>query len=348
MAFTNLKYGFYNYVEGDADPKIYDAVDVTSLFDGIITDGVYEKYKNHMLVRPSQNELEVIVGSGRAWFNHTWNYIDVDTPLSLADYPLTPPYVRIDAIVIDVNNNTRENHISIVPGTSATTNPQKPTLIRESGHMQYPIAYITRRGSDSIVAQDDIDTTCLGSSLCPFAKGLLEGDITTDELIASWDAQFNSWNLAQKESFAIWRAEREEEFDAWFEAIRGQLDGDIATKLQAEIDSFTLAYTGLASSTAVRRQVLQYTKNGTQYNVGDVAGSKFMEQWLEVPAGSSATATFTNGNIHHASSILVFTSIKDNDYDSMDIQEGSCSITYSNNSPSSFDFLVRIHILAEG
>lgn len=346
MAFTNLKYGFYNYVEGDTDPKIYDAIDVSSLFDGIIADGVYEKYKNHMLVRPSQNELEVIVGSGRAWFNHTWSYIDVDTPLNMSEYPLGAPYLRIDAVVIDVNNSARTNAIAVVTGTAVTVNPAKPTLIRETGHMQYPLAYITRRGGDNIIRQDDIDTTCLGSSLCPFAKGLLEGDITTDELIASWDAQFNSWSTAQKESFAIWRAAREEEFNAWFAAIQGQLDGDIATKLQAEIDSFTLAYLGTASATAIRRQVLQYTKNGTQYNVGDVAASKYMEQSLTVPSGSSATATFTNANITVDSSILVFTSNKDNDYESMDIQNGSCSIVYVNTSSESITFVVRIHILA--
>ena len=343
MAFTNLKYGFYNYVEGDAEPKIYDAVDVTSLFDGIITDGVYEKYKNHMLVRPSQNELEVIVGSGRAWFNHTWNYIDVDTPLSLADYPLTPPYLRIDAIVIDVNNDTRENHISIVAGTAATSNPQKPTLIREAGHMQYPIAYITRRGSDSIIAQDDIDTTCLGSSLCPFAKGLLEGDITTDELIASWEAQFDSWSDAQKESFSIWMAERQDEYDYWFDNIKGTLSGDVAGALYHELQSLAIRANGSATASTVAYKEVGFADD--QQTFVKLPGTEFMEQSVTIAAGSSANVTFTNAAISTDSDILAFTSTPNTHYSSMTLANGSCTLSYDNPSLSPVSFDVRIRLL---
>lgn len=130
MAVTS---GFFNAIDHD---RLYNAEDVGSLLDGIITDGILNTYGSHFEVTIS-NGLDILVGSGRGWFKQTW--IKNDDNLTLTAEANTTGDVRYDTVVIDVNKTDaiRANSIQIVTGTS---NPSGPTLIDEAAHKQYPIA----------------------------------------------------------------------------------------------------------------------------------------------------------------------------------------------------------------
>lgn len=165
MSFT---FGFYNALNHD---RRYDAKEMSRIFDGLLTDGVYPTIGNKMMVRSSEEDNSVIVGSGRAWFNHSWNLND-------ADIPLTGPashilYPRWDAVVLDINssNEYRTNSIIWVTGTAAST-PAKPAMIHTEDHNQYPLAYIYRISNNNAISDADITNT-IGSDECPYAAGLL-------------------------------------------------------------------------------------------------------------------------------------------------------------------------------
>ena len=74
----SLTYGFYNAKQDDLGnfDRTYDAIQMSSIFDGIIMDGVLANVGEHFQLRKGVNPWEVIVGTGRAWFNHTWTLND--------------------------------------------------------------------------------------------------------------------------------------------------------------------------------------------------------------------------------------------------------------------------------
>jgi len=158
-----ITYGFYNSVSGD---RTYNAIELSSIFDGIITDGVFELVGDGLIVSDGSTGLEVVVGEGRAWFNHTWTLNDADLTLTLDDSDLVLD--RIDAVILEVDSSTsiRANSIKVVTGTPAST-PVEPTLTETSEIHQYPLAYIyVAAGVEEIVLTDI--TNLIGSYLCPF------------------------------------------------------------------------------------------------------------------------------------------------------------------------------------
>lgn len=181
--------GFFNSVNHD---RLYDAEQLSSIFDGIILDGVYEAYGDAFkVIANSDIENSVIVGTGRAWFDHTWTLND-----SQAIFSVSPPNEmldRYDAICIDVDRRqtVRSNSLVVVNGVLGSP-AQYPTLINEDLHKQYPIAYIKRTaGGSSTVTNSDIEIK-IGSEDCPLVTGILDA-MNTDMYVQQLNADFNAW-----------------------------------------------------------------------------------------------------------------------------------------------------------
>lgn len=157
-----LTYGFYNSSAGD---RVYDAIQMGRIFDGILVDGVYASIGNTFEVTPYVL-MSVHVGTGRAWFNHTWSYNDAAITIAVATAdPLLP---RIDIVYLEVNEGTgvRANKVDIIAGTPAS-NPVPPTLTNNATVHQYPLAHINvSAGATSIGAQDIIQD--VGTPATPY------------------------------------------------------------------------------------------------------------------------------------------------------------------------------------
>lgn len=188
MAFT---FGFYNSLNHD---RKYNAIQMGQIFDGIIYDGVYSTVGKCFVVRATELEQTVVVGTGRAWFDHTWNYNDSDMVLEAPQSDILMN--RIDAVVIDVwsDESRRSNEIKWVMGTPSS-NPSKPVLLKQLGHSQYPLAYVLRRAGVETISQADITST-IGTTECPFVTGPLE-HVTIDNLLLQWEAQWDDYYNAQ-------------------------------------------------------------------------------------------------------------------------------------------------------
>lgn len=255
----SVTYGFYNSINGD---RKYNALEMSSIFDGIIVDGVYMSIGDALNVK-SSGGMGITVGIGRAWFNHTWTLNDSIMPLTLesSDVLLN----RIDAVVLEINNDSdvRKNTIKILKGTPAS-NPVKPSLIKSEMVNQYPLAYITIGKGVLSISQSNIENA-IGTSACPYVTGVLKG-MDIDNLVAQWGAQWAEWlssntdaweafmsdNTNEWKSFMAknkneWSAlinGNTSEFETWFEHMKDQLSEDAAGNLQLQVDNLNNAALG--------------------------------------------------------------------------------------------------------
>lgn len=241
MSFAS---GFFNSVDHD---RLYDATDISRLFDGLIRDGIFASIGDCLVVKQS-NQMNVTVGTGRAWFNHTWSYND-------ALYPVTIPpseilMDRIDAIVLEINSveAVRANSIKLIKGTPSST-PTKPALTNTKEVHQYPLAYVTVGKEVTSIRQADIEN-CVGTSVCPFVTGILEV-ISIEQLIPQWKdilnrfveentANFNTWMNGEKQNYQAWltaakkeitdwEATSKSDYQKWYDSIKNGYDQWFAT-----------------------------------------------------------------------------------------------------------------------
>lgn len=173
----SIKSGFFNSVNHD---RTYDAEDMASIFDGAFTDGVFFNVKvngsleNNQRFYVSSSGMGVSVGTGKAWFDHT--YTVNDEPLYLNLEPAEGVLNRYDAIVLEVNNTlqVRENTIKVITGTPSNE-PEKPGLIKTSLLNHYALAYVyVPAGAESIL-QSNIENV-VGTEETPYAAGLIPMD----------------------------------------------------------------------------------------------------------------------------------------------------------------------------
>lgn len=183
MAVTS---GFYNSINND---RRYYASQISTLFRGIIEDGVFMTLGDALAVKESEG-MNVTVGLGKAWFNDTWTENDAILPLTVEASELV--LNRIDAVVLEVNGTdaVRKNTIKIIKGEPGTE-PLRPTLEDSEYIHQHPLAYIYVGAEVTEITQAEI-TNCVGTSECPFITSVLE-TINADILLAQWDSQFNQW-----------------------------------------------------------------------------------------------------------------------------------------------------------
>jgi len=157
-----VSYGFYNSVGGD---RTYNAIQMSSIFDGIITDGVFQNVGGGMIPRNGTG-MQVIVADGRAWFNHTWTLNDGDITLDIAASDLVLP--RIDTVVleVDASSGVRANTIKVITGTPQSP-AVAPTLINTTEVHQHALAYVYVAAGVSSILLADV-TNLIGTGLCPF------------------------------------------------------------------------------------------------------------------------------------------------------------------------------------
>jgi hypothetical protein len=165
-----ITYGFYDSISED---RLYNAKQMGSIFDGLVLDGVYGGYLDKLTVIEDTG-MDVSVGAGRAWFDHTWTYNDAAIPITVptADALLN----RIDVIYLEVNENVgvRANSIDILEGTPAT-DPVVPELTNTSSIHQYALAHIYVGAAVTEIVQANI-TDMVGTEDTPYVTILVESE----------------------------------------------------------------------------------------------------------------------------------------------------------------------------
>lgn len=315
MAVT---YGFYNALNHD---RLYDAIQMSSIFDGIIRDGIFSTIGDTMIVTSPEDGMYVNVGSGRAWFNHTWTLNDTAYPIEAEEAEVVLD--RIDAVILEVNSSAevRANSIKFLKGTPSS-NPVKPTLTHNAEVNQYALAYVRIRAGQTTIFQSDIENA-IGTDETPFITGVLQ-QVSIETLLKQWEAEFNTyftnfqntsttefnnWLATKVSEYTAWFAQMQtdmdsnfNEFDAWFQRMKDQLSEDAAGHLQAQIDALSEAAKKGSIVTVTTTDPTLFGKNVTISKTGfDPVTSSFnstgVAYFETVPMVGDVTIEATNGTL---------------------------------------------------
>lgn len=275
--------GFFDSSGGD---RKYNTEQLSSIFDGILKDGVYLSILNQFKVTPNVG-MQISVDTGRAWFDHTWTLNDAKMNLTVDTAEILQD--RIDAVVLEVDRSrsVRKNSIKMVKGTPSSS-PQNPSLTKSEFINQYPLAYIrVVKGATSIGTADI--TITVGTDECPFATSFLEA-VSVTQLYEQWEADYSNW-----------RSEQQESFEEWFANAKGQLTEDPAGNLQSQIDEIMAGSktpaTGISVCTHAKSGTIhKLTGTGTGDNIRFVATSDFSEGDTFQVNGTTCTARTVAGD----------------------------------------------------
>ena len=188
MAIT---YGYFNSVDGD---RVYDANQMSEYFQGLISDGVYEKVDNALVVRAGGG-MSVNVDTGRAIIKGRWLKNDAvhNIEITAANALLN----RWTIIVARLNLDNRYIGIIAKDGTPAA-NPTKPSVTRNSTVYEIALAYVYVKAGAAAITQANI-TDMRASSLCGWVTGIVK-QVDTSELFLQWQNayedfyyRFESW-----------------------------------------------------------------------------------------------------------------------------------------------------------
>lgn len=247
----SLTYGFYNSKDHD---RMYDAVQLSMLFDGLINDGVYatigKKVGSNERVTPFYmtslgSGNRITIGPGRAWFRHTWSYNDADVVIRLPDPPYGTNKKRYDAIVLDINagHDVRANSFAVISGTekitSSDTNIPYPTLENTETRLQVPLAYVLRRNSDSAISDADI-TSCIGDATlgCPYVTGVISY-ISIEQLLRQAATDWNNFKGTANQWYTEFTTGFEADANEWYTNFTSGLE-EYATNFETNyVNDFT-------------------------------------------------------------------------------------------------------------
>ena len=202
-----IKSGFFNSLNHD---RVYDADDINSIFDGIITDGVFGNIGSKFNVTPGSG-MTVNVGTGKARFHQIFVENDANLVLQVSQSDVL--LNRIDAVVIRVDRtmNGRIGNIVIVKG-SPSQNPAAPTLSNENQIWDMPIAYVNVKANANKINFSDIQYR-VGRNTTPLITAPMQ-TVNVESYVSNMEAQFSDW----------------------FSDVKGKLSTDAAGNLQNQIN----------------------------------------------------------------------------------------------------------------
>lgn len=203
-----IKSGFFNSLNHD---RVYDADDINSIFDGIITDGVFGNIGSKFNVTPGSG-MTVNVGTGKARFHQIFVENDANLVLQVSQSDVL--LNRIDAVVIRVDRtmNGRIGNIVIVKG-SPSQNPEAPTLSNDNQIWDMPIAYINVKANANKINFSDIQYL-VGRNTTPLITAPMQ-TVNVESYVSNMEAQFSDW----------------------FSDVKGKLSTDAAGNLQNQINT---------------------------------------------------------------------------------------------------------------
>lgn len=184
MAWTS---GFFNSDNGD---RLYTSDQISNMFKGLITDGVYESIGNKLAVQPNSG-MAIQINSGRGWFFDKW--VDNDSPYILTLNESDVTLNRYVAVGVRVNTNVSDRTVEpFVKYSALATNPVKPTPERSENIKEYILAYVYIKAGVTSITASAIEDTRANTELCGWVTGLIK-QIDANTLFEQYDAIFKEW-----------------------------------------------------------------------------------------------------------------------------------------------------------
>ena len=184
MAWTS---GFFNSVNGD---RLYNAEQMSSIFEGLITDGVYASVGNKLAVQPNSG-MTIKIGTGRGWFGRHWVNNDSEYVLTLAASDvILNRYVAV-CIKVDDTDSVRDA-VPYLKYSDFATTPVKPTMTRTEQVKEYCLADVYIKAGATAITASNIEDTRANERLCGWVTGLIE-QLSSATLFEQFTAIFTEW-----------------------------------------------------------------------------------------------------------------------------------------------------------
>lgn len=198
------RYGFFNAVETSSGvyDRTYNAEDFANYFSKFIGNGVFVEPTNGLKVS-AQSGLKVTVKSGSAYIDGYYYELTEDKTLTI---PVnSASYVQQDSIVVRLDKVKRKMSLELKQDNASVS--------RTSTVKELQLATIRKPVGATNLSASDITDMRPHNEVCGFVTGVVQ-QISTSDLFSQFTAMFNEW----------------------FNGIKGQLSGDVATSLQNQIN----------------------------------------------------------------------------------------------------------------
>lgn len=183
---------FFNSENGD---RIYNADSMRDYISTFFTNGVHQGSFVPTLV----SGMTMMIGTGYTNINGDIQYFPANIRLTLdiAD----ALYSRIDTIVLEHNENTRETMLKIVKGGYGSVEPQPP--VRNDSVYQLVIAQITVPAAALQISQEDVVDTRSDSYLCGYISSKFD-DIDFTQMTSQFLRYFEDLKISDLSEFNSW------------------------------------------------------------------------------------------------------------------------------------------------
>nr|DAU64706.1 MAG TPA: Receptor Binding Protein [Bacteriophage sp.] len=213
MAIT---YGFFNAIkqsDGTYD-RTYNADQMSTYFEGLVSDGVYESVDDAMQVLAGTG-MQVQVGAGRAIIDSKWIKNTAAYPLIINAAHVT--LNRYTAIIIRLDLSARTIIITTKDGENATA-PVKPIITNSETIKEMCLAYIYIGRGVTSISQANIEDTRPDNDVCGWVTGIVQ-QVDTSKLFLQWQTAYEEFY----QQMQTWQQQQESAFDTWFSALTDQL-----------------------------------------------------------------------------------------------------------------------------
>lgn len=184
MAWTS---GFFNSVNGD---RLYNADQMSRIFEGLITDGVYASVGDRLAVQ-ANGGMTIKIATGRGWFGRHWVNNDSEYTLTVASSDVTlDRYVAV-CIKVDDTDAVRDA-VPYLKYSEFASVPVKPTMTRTETVKEYCLAYVYIKAGVKEITGSVIEDTRANESLCGWVTGLIE-QLSSATLFEQFTDIFNEW-----------------------------------------------------------------------------------------------------------------------------------------------------------
>lgn len=213
MAIT---YGFFNAIkqsDGTYD-RVYNADQMSTYFEGLVSDGVYESVDDAMQVLAGTG-MQVQVGAGRAIIDSKWLKNTAAYPLTINAAHVT--LNRYTAIVIRLDLSARTISVVTKDGENATA-PIKPTMTNSETVKEMCLAYVYVGRGVTAITQANIEDTRPDNNVCGWVTGIVQ-QVDTSKLFLQYQTAYEQ----QLQTMQDWQEAQETAFNTWFTALTDQL-----------------------------------------------------------------------------------------------------------------------------
>lgn len=211
MSYTS---GFFDAVDqggGDYD-RVYSASSFAHYFSLLVKNGVFPDPSTGMQVKASSNpDMHVSVQPGSGWINGYYITVEDNVPEQLTVPTANPSLSRVDSVIMGLNYVDRKIQLYIKSG-AVSASPSSVFLQRDKDLYELELAQIIVSAGMASISQSSIIDMRQNTSRCGIVAGTID-QIDTEDLFAQYNAAFQTW----------------------FEEIKSNLSGNVATNLQNQI-----------------------------------------------------------------------------------------------------------------